>query len=1116
MDILRRVYVVFFFLVAGIVLGESACGFDPQIGDGAFACAADRSCPNGFVCAGDNKCYRPGNGPPVVTVDGGNVPDGTTPEVLSKLQADPIGLPEGSTSVPTDFVFTVRLDPPSPKEVTVDYATNDGTAKVNEDFAGAAGKLVFPPGSTSQTVTVKVTADRFEEPDETFELALSNPQNARFLDGAGPKIAATIKNDDSPGLAIDDVTVTEGDNADTIALLTVSLSGTYATDVTVNYETLEVPAGTTSTVLPATAGADFIAAAAVLTFVPGEKTKTINVPIKGDVAHERTEELHVKLTNPVGAPMVDDQATITIADNDPIPTLSIANTTIAEGDDTSTPANMTFAVTLAAPSGEEIKVSFATGGGTAGTADYATTTGTLTFPPGSTTQYATVPITGDLLDEPDETLDVTLSAPVNATIAKATATGTITDDDNPPVLAIQDVALSEGAAATTKAFAFDLTLSTASAKTITVTYATANGTATAPSDFAAANATVTFMPGETSKQASVTVNGDADPEATESFTVNLTNPVNVTLGATSATGTILNDDGNQAYFSIGDATPAVEGNSSTKSFTFAVSCEGSLTGSADISYATANGTATAGSDYVTKSDTLTFNTCPSTQNVTIAVNGDDVFEPNETFTVNLSNPTNNTGIVDSQGVGTIQNDDTAPAVSINTPSAISEGNTGTKTLAFTVTLSKSASTNVTVNYATSNGTATAGSDYVSASGTITFLPGDTSETVNVTVNGDLVFEANETFNVTLSAASANATLGTTVGVGTINNDDTKPTISIDDVTQNETNNGSSNFVFTVSLTAAASEPITVSYATSNGTAEAGTDYTAKTGTVTIPTGALTGTISISVSGDAVSEPNETFTVTLTNPTTGYTISDTTGTGTITNDDATHLITISDVSQTEGNNLTFTVSISPGSNGSTSVDWSLVDITTIANDHGNTLSGTVSFSNNQTSKTITIPSTSDSFDELDETFEIRLSNVAGDATISDGVGVGTIVDNDDTPTITIANASITEGNAGTKTLSFNVTLSAVSGRDISVSWATEDGTAKGTGKPAEKDFEGASGNIAWAAGDTQLTKTVSITINGDTVDEGASETFTVELSNPSAATISGTGIGTGTITDDDNP
>jgi hypothetical protein len=1123
MDVLKRVYVAFFFLLGGVVIGTGACGFDPQIADGAFACAADRSCPNGFVCAGDNKCYRPGNGPPVGTIDGGNdKPDSTPPAVLSKLQADPISLPEGNAAVPTDFVFTVRLDPPSAKEVSVDYATNDGTAKVNEDYAGAAGKLTFPPGSTSQTVTVKVIADRFEEPDEAFKLTLSNPVNAEFLPGAGPEIVATIKNDDSPGLAIDDVTVVEGDQ-DTTATLTVSLSGTYTTEVTVNFETVEVPAGTMSGVLPASEGGDFIASADTLTFAVGERTKTISIPIKGDLAHERAEGLYVKLTNPVGAPMVDDQATLTITDNDPIPTISIANATIAEGDDSSTPANMQFAVTLSAPSAEEIKVNFTTGGGTASGSDYATTTGTLTFAPGTTTQYAPVAISGDLIDEADETFDVTLSAPVNATIAKATATGTITDDDLPPVLTVENIALVEGAAGTTTPFPFVLTLSGASSKTVKVTYTTADVTATAGSDYVTVSQTVTFLPGETSKPATVTVNGDATGEGTETFALNLTNPENVTLAAPAATGTIINDDGAAAYFSISNAASQQEGNAGTKTYSFTITCTGTIPGGgASVDYATANVTATAGSDYVaipTTSAAFNAGDCAGqTKTVDVTVNGDDTFEPNETFVVNLSNPTNTTAITDSQGVGTIENDDTLPIISIASVAA-AEGDTGTKTFAFSVTLSNAASTQVSVNYATGVGAtnpATAGTDYVGTSGTLNFAPGDKTATVNVTVNSDVVFELNETFNVTLSAPSANATLagGTSVGVGTINNDDTRPTISINDVMLNEGNSGTTVYTFTISLSGPSYEPVSVNFATADGTATAGSDYTSKTGTAMIAAGSTSTSITVNATGDATNEASETFNVGLSTPTVGYAIADATGVGTITNDDQAHLVTITDASATEGSSMTFNVNLSPGASASTTVRWDLVDVTTSGSDHGSTITGTVTFSTGQTQKQIQIPTTGDNFDEADETFEIRLTVVSGDATISDGVGVGTIVDNDATPTIAINNVSKAEGDGGgTTNFTFTVTLSAASGRDVSVEWSTLDGTAVSSGKASDRDFTAGSGTLNWAAGDNG-SKTITVVVNADDTAGEGNETFTVVLANPVNATLSGTGIGTGTITNDD--
>ena len=155
---------------------------------------------------------------------------------------------------------------------------------------------------------------------------------------------------------------------------------------------------------------------------------------------------------------------------------------------------------------------------------------------------------------------------------------------------------------------------------------------------------------------------------------------------------------------------------------------------------------------------------------TVNVNGDTTVERDETFFVNLSAPTNAT-IAAAQGTGTILNDDAAavPTLSINNVSA-NEGNSGTTPFVFTVTLSAASASTVTVSYATGGGTATAGSDYVATSGTLTFNPGVTTQTITVNVNGDTTVEPNETFFVNLGAP-ANATIASGQGIGTIVNDD---------------------------------------------------------------------------------------------------------------------------------------------------------------------------------------------------------------------------------------------------------------------------------------------------------------------------------------------------------
>ena len=225
-----------------------------------------------------------------------------------------------------------------------------------------------------------------------------------------------------------------------------------------------------------------------------------------------------------------------------------------------------------------------------------------------------------------------------------------------------------------------------------------------------------------------------------------------------------------------------------------------------------------------------------------------------------------------------------PRLSV-TDASVTEGDTGaTATANFTVTLTAPAAGTVTVNYATANGTATvAGGDYTGTSGTLIFDPGVTSLPVNVTVTGDAMPEANETFTLNLTDP-INAGILDGQGVGTILNDDQIPTISITDAQGNEGNNGTTAFTFTVSLSAPSGSPVTVQFATANGSATTGNkDYTAASGTLTFTAGETERTVTVLVRGDRKNEANETFAVNLSNPT-NATLLDAQGIGTILNDD----------------------------------------------------------------------------------------------------------------------------------------------------------------------------------------------------------------------------------------
>ena len=489
--------------------------------------------------------------------------------------------------------------------------------------------------------------------------------------------------------------------------------------------------------------------------------------------------------------------------------------------------------------------------------------------------------------------------------------------------------------------------------------------------------------------------------------------------------------------------------------------------------------------------------------MTVNVTGDTTIEPHETFVVNLSGAVGAT-IADGQGVGTITNDD-SPALRINNVSKV-EGNSGSSALTFTVNLTPASAGTVTVNYATANGSATAGSDYTATSGALTFSPGQTSKTISVLVRGDTSIEPNEGFVVNLSSASG-ATIADGQGVGTITNDDVLA-LRINDVKRGEGNSGSSTFVFTVFLPLASANPVTVNYATANGSATAGSDYIATSGALTFSPGQTSKTVSVTVPGDTTLEPNETFIVNLSGAV-GATIVDGQGIGTILNDEGL-LLRVTDASLAEGNSGTkafiFTVTLTQAAKTTVTVDYATANGTATAGSDYAARSGTLTFGPGQASQTVVVNGFGDTVLEPNETFLLNLSN-ASEATIFDDQGIGTIF-NDEGSVLRINDVSKAEGNSGTNTFIFTVTLSPASAGAVTVNYATANGSAL-----AGSDYTAVPlMPLTFSAG--QTSKTVVVNVTGDITSE-LNETFGVNLSGAVGATIFD-GQGLGTILNDDAP
>ncbi len=910
---------------------------------------------------------------------------------------------EGNSGT-SSFIFTVSLSAVSGLTTTVNFATANGTANP-ADYQTNSGGLTFTPGQTSKTITVLVNGDSTFESNETFFVNLSGNVNAGISDG---QALGTISNDDGvPSLVITDSSVIEGGSES----FSVTLSNASSQTITVNYATANNGA---------VAGLDYVAGSGTLTFNPGEMSKSFLVATLGDLIDESNETFFVNLSGAVNAFVVDSQGIGTITDDDPPPTVSIGDVSINEGQNGTTA--FSFVLTLSAPSGKNARVNYATADGSATLAnnDYQSSSGLATFAPGQTSMMITILVNGDTANESTETFQVNLSNAAAATIGDGQGIGTIVDDDG-LILSVGDKSLVEGNSGTT-AFNFTVTLSSVSASPVTVNFATANGTATtAAGDYTGGTGTVTFAPGETSKSVTVVVNGDLLNEIDETFYVNLSNPNGGTIGDGQGLGTIQNDDPLPSIAIADFSVPELDYNTGSVNVYVTLSAPSGQT--VTVFYETANGTASstsANKDYIDTFGTLTFLPGQTVGSFEVSIVGDVRDEPNETIRVLLSSPVNAT-IADDLGIITISDDDLLYVQTVGP--TITEGDSGQSIATVTVNLTIPADYDITIDFDTVNLTALAGSDYVAASGTLTFLAGITSQTVDIQINGDLLDESNEKFDFELSNATPgvyyNAFRHTDINI--VDNDTAGFLIS--DVSLNEGSSGTVAFVFTVSLTNAADHAVGVNFATANGTAIASGDYQSTSGVLSFAAGVTSQTVTVLVNGDLTAEPNETFFVNLSSASGGAIINDSQGLGTILSDDSSSL-SINDVSLTEGGGgfktFTFTVTLTGTSTQTITVLYATADGTaTTANFDYNATSGTLTFSPGQTSKTVSVNVKGDKRFEPDEYFYVNLSNPTN-ASISDGQGVGTIL-TDDNP-ITSDVVRVSESNQSSTPTRYGVSAS----------------------------------------------------------------------------------------------
>ena len=570
--------------------------------------------------------------------------------------------------------------------------------------------------------------------------------------------------------------------------------------------------------------------------------------------------------------------------------------------------------------------------------------------------------------------------------------------------------------------------------------------------------------------------------------------------------------------------------------TFTVSRAGDLSSASTVDYAVIAGGARAPGDYNNSlaglSGTVTFAAGEGTKTVTFDVTDDLMHELTETFTVELSAPTGAT-IDDGLGVGTILDNDPAPSVSIDNITIHEGGVGGSATASFTISLSAATYQDVTVTWSLADVT-TLPADYSGpTSGTATIAAGTTSVVVSpaltFTAVDDDIHELAETFTVTLDTVSGGGATGAgSVGTGTVVSDDPAPSVSIDNITIYEGGvGGSATASFTISLSAATYQDVTVTWSLADVTTLPA-DYSGPTsGTATIAAGTTSVVVSPALTftavDDDIHELAETFTVTLdTVSGGGATGAGSVGTGTVVSDDPAPSVSIDNITIYEGGvggsaTASFTISLSAATYQDVTVTWSLADVTTLPADYSGPTSGTATIAAGTTSVVVspalTFTAVDDDIHELAETFTVTLDTVSGGgATGAGSVGTGTVVSDDPAPSVSIDNITIYEGGVGgSATASFTISLSAATYQDVTVTWSLADVTTL----PA--DYSGpTSGTATIAAGTTSVVVSPALTFTAadDDIHELA-ETFTVTLDTVSGGGATGAGsVGTGTVISDD--
>lgn len=658
---------------------------------------------------------------------------------------------------------------------------------------------------------------------------------------------------------------------------------------------------------------------------------------------------------------------------------------------------------------------------------------------------------------------------------------------------------------------FNVTRTGSTSTSLTVFYSETNSTALSGSDFVPLSGSVDISSGSASATITVTPINDTLVEGTEAvFIAIVDSPGNYVRGIpNSATVVIADDDStNQIPFVSVVATDPNASEPGTDTGTFAVTRTGGTSTSLTVFYTVGGGSATNGTDYAALSGSVFIPAGSSSGTITVTPLDDTIVEGDETVVFTFSNNAAYLiGAPTTDRVTIADNDGAVPTVSISAtdPNASEPGkDTGT----FTVTRTGNTNNSLTVNYKL-GGTANNGADYNALNGSVVIPAGSDSATIVVVPLDDSLTEGDETVVITLAGSKFYSVGKLDSATVTITDNDTLPIVAISATDAVASEPGTDTGTFTISRKGNASGDLTVNYKVGGG-ATNGTDYSTLSGSVVIPQGSSSVTLTVTPLDDTLIEGNETVVAALASSA-SYTVGTPSGaTITIADDDtATPIVSLSandpNASEPGSDTGSFTITRSGSTSAALTVNFSVSGTATAGTDYG-ALASPVTIPAGASSAVLTVTPLDDALVEGDETVVVTLANSVAYTVGSPSTATVTIADDDTLPTITISATDAVASEPGTDTGAFTIVRSGSTGAGLTVNY-TVSGTARNG-----SDYATLSGSINIPAGSSSVAILVT-PIDDDLVE--TAETVTVTLSNSPSYTVASPSNATVTIADNDS-